>query len=210
MLHGNLSTRPFYNERLLHVALGVAAVLLVALTVFSATQFLWLSRQQAQLSSRIAANEQRAGALLRDAEQVRREIDRTELDATVQATREVNRVIDQRVFSWTALFNAIERTIPAPVLLRAVRPLVGDDGVVMVRLVVSAAQIEDVGAFMDRLEQARAFDRMRSLDEQRIEDGSFLVTIEGQYVGRHGATEADGDRPAAAPPEQSAAAGEGV
>lgn len=208
MLHGNLSTRPFYNERLLHLVLGVAAVSLVALTAFSATQFLSLSRQQAELSSRIAADEQRAEAVRRDADEVRRGIDRTELDATVQATREVNRVIDQRVFSWTALFNAIERTIPGPVLLRAVRPTVGDDGVVTVLLVVSARQIEDVGAFMDRLELAQAFDRMRSLDEQRIEDGSFLVTIEGQYVGRHGATEPD--LPAGSSSEQSAAAGEGA
>jgi hypothetical protein len=194
MLRGNLSTRPFYNERGVHLLLTVAAVVLIALTVFSTTQFLSLSRRQAQFSARIAADERRAQAVRQEADEVRRNIDSAELDATVLATREVNRVIDQRVFSWTALFNAFERTIPAPVTLRAVRPVVGDDGGVTVRLVVNARRIEDVGTFMDRLELAQAFTSMRSLDEQRLEDGSYAVTIEGHYIGAADATDGEAAR----------------
>lgn len=190
MLRGNLSTRPFYNERAVHVLLAVAAVVLVALSVFSVRQFLSLSREQRELSSRIAVDEQRAERLRSEAVAVRRSIDEGELQLTVAATREVNRAIDQRVFSWTALFNTIERTIPPPVVLRGVFPSIGDDGSVTVRVVVNARRIEDVGAFMDALERAQTFRGLRSTEEVRIDDGTFDVTFEGQYVADAGATEA--------------------
>ncbi len=182
MLRGNLSTRPFYNERIVHVLVAIAAVVLAALSVFSARQFLVLSREQRQLSARIAVDEQRAAALRREAAQVRRGIDDAELQVTVAATREVNRAIDQRVFSWTALFNTIERTIPAPVVLRAVYPAIDDRGGVTVRLIVNARSIEDVGAFMDTLERVQSFRALQSTEELRIDDGSFVVTFDGQYI----------------------------
>lgn len=182
MLRGNLSTRPFYNERAVHALLAVAAVVLVALTVFSARQFLTLSREQRQLSATIAVEELRSDALQREAVQVRRGIDDAELQVTVAATREVNRAIDQRVFSWTGLFNTIERTIPPAVVLQAVFPSIDDTGAIRVRLVVNARRIEDVGAFMDALERAQTFRGLQSTEEVRIDDGSFIVTFEGQYV----------------------------
>lgn len=190
MLRGNLSTRPFYNERLVHILLGVAGVVLVGLTVFSAVQFLSLSREQGALSARIAQDEQRTQALRREAADVRRGIDAAELETTVVATREVNAVIDQRVFSWTALFNTIERTIPPAVALRAVYPTI-DRGMVTVRLIVNARRIDDVGAFMDALERAQTFRALQSVEELRIDDGSYVVTFDGQYVG-HGAPPPDG------------------
>lgn len=184
MLRGNLSTRPFYNERLIHWVLALAGVILVALTAFSAAQFLSLSRDQRALSTRIAQDEQRAQALRREAADVRRGIDATELETAVVATREVNAVIDQRVFSWTALFNTIERTIPPAVALRAVYPTI-DKGSVTVRLIVNARRSDDVGAFMDALERTQTFKALQSVEELRIDDGSYVVTFDGQYVG-HG------------------------
>ena len=52
MLKGNLSTRPFYNERLVSLAFGLIAVLAFFLTVFNAGQLISLSRERAALNSR--------------------------------------------------------------------------------------------------------------------------------------------------------------
>lgn len=201
MLRGNLSTRPFYNERLIHWGLALAGVILVALTAVSTAQFLRLSREQGALSARIAQDEQRAQALRRAAADVRRGIDAADLETTVVATREVNTVIDRRVFSWTALFNTIERTIPPAVALRAVYPTI-DKGSVTVRLIVNARRSDDVGAFMDALERTQTFRALQSVEELRIDDGSYVVTFDGQYVG-HGTPSAGGpavtvDQPAPA------------
>ena len=204
MLRGNLSTRPFYNERAVQAVLGAIAAVLVVLAVITAWQFVALTGQQRELSARIGRDEARAATLRRDAQRVRSGIDPTRLDATVKAAREANVVIDERTFSWTALFNVIERTIPPDVRLRAVAPTL-DRGVRVVRLTVNAPRVEPVGVFLDRLEAAGAFDGLRSVEEQVLEDGSFNVVCEGRYVGPEQAGTA-GPETAATP---SAAAGAG-
>ena len=37
--------------------------------------------------------------------------------------------------------------------------------------------------FLDRLEAAGAFARLRSVEEQGLDDGTFNVVCEGQYLG---------------------------
>ena len=46
MLRTNLSTRPFYNERAVPLALAVVAVLVLAATVFNVTRLVALSQRQ--------------------------------------------------------------------------------------------------------------------------------------------------------------------
>ena len=182
MLRGNLSTRPFYNERAVQAGLAAIAIVLGLLTVFTAWQFVALTAQQRELSALIARDETRAASLKRDAQQVRGRLDARLLDSTVRATREANQVIDERTFSWTALFNVIERTIPAEVRLQAVLPTL-DRGRLMVRLTVHADRVEPVGTFLDRLEAAGAFKELRSMEEQVLEDGTYSIVCEGEYLG---------------------------
>src|SRR5690606_31557196 len=161
---------PFYNERAVHLVLGAITLVLALLAIAGITRFLTLSREQTALSARIAVDEQRAAERQREAARVRAGVNQAELNAIVAATREVNRAIDERVFSWTALFNTIERTIPAEVLLTSVYPTI-QEGTVMVRLVVKAARADDVGTFIDALEAAGSFRGIRTVEEVREDDG---------------------------------------
>lgn len=182
MLRGNLATRPFYNERAVQAALTALVIGLGLLSLFTVWQLVSLTSQQRELATRIARDEGRAAELRRDAQQVRSRLDSVRLDATIKATREANAVIDARTFSWTALFNVIERTIPADVRLQAVTPAFEGEAL-MVRFVVNTRRVEPVGAFMDRLEAAGAFRGLRSIEEQLLDDGSYTVVCAGQYLG---------------------------
>src|SRR4029079_507373 len=55
MLRTNLSTRPFYNERGIHTGLGVAAMVVAALTIFNLAQIVMLTSRQSDLNGRAAA-----------------------------------------------------------------------------------------------------------------------------------------------------------
>ncbi len=182
MLRGNLSTRPFYNERAVQVGLVGLAVVLGLLSAFTAWRLAVLTAQQREATARIASDESRAAALRQDAQRVRGRVDPRLLDVTAKATQEANDVIDQRTFSWTALFNVFERTIPADVRLRSVTPAF-DSGGLTIRFIVYAASVESAAVFLDRLEAAGAFVDLRSLEEQVMEDGSFSVACEGRYLG---------------------------
>lgn len=199
MLRGNLATRPFYNERAVQVVLGVFAVAVGALTIFTVWQLIALSAQQRELSARIERDEQRAAALRREATTVRSRVDAALLASTERATREANAVIDERTFSWTGLFNIVERTIPGEVRLQAISPQV-DEGVLYVRLVLNADRVEPVGVFLDRLEAAGAFADLRSLEDQVQEDGSHVVICSGRYLGPGAPTPAAPTAPATTTP----------
>ena len=53
MLRTNLSTRPFYNERAVHVCLALSAILVVALTVFNLWEIYSLSGRDARVRTSI-------------------------------------------------------------------------------------------------------------------------------------------------------------
>ena len=122
MLRTNLATRPFYNERAVHLVIALAALVVGVITVLNAARIVTLSRHNTELSSRISSQQAEAARLTREAAAIRKTIDKDELDVVVKAAREANTLIDQRTFSWTSFFNAIESTLPPDVMLTSVRP----------------------------------------------------------------------------------------
>lgn len=180
MLRTNLSTRPFYNERAVHWALGLAAVALVALTVFNVHKVLTLTHEQARFNEDIQRDEARAQTLTAQAARVRASIDQASLERVIKAAREANVVIDERTFSWTELFNHIEGTLPANVMLTAVQPRVEPEGVT-VAMTVIGREVENVDEFIENLEKTGVFSNVLANAEQVTEEGTVQVTLTGNY-----------------------------
>ena len=105
MLRTNLSTRPFYNERTVHVVLGVAAIVVIAVTVFDVTRIVALSQRHTESTLRAERDEAAARDVGSRTAGVRGALDGAELQGVEAAVREANSLIDQRTFSWTDLFN---------------------------------------------------------------------------------------------------------
>ena len=181
-LRTNLSTRPFYNERATHLALGAVAVVLLAVTAFNLWEVFDLSARQTQLQQRIQAAEASARQARTEAARVRSTINPREFDRAVAEAREANTLIERRVFSWTDLFNRFEATLPATVRITSIRPKIDRDGVMTVTLVVSARNVEGVQEFVEHLEERGGFARLLSREEFVGEDGLLQATLEGQYL----------------------------
>ena len=182
MLRTNLSTRPFYNERALHGVLGVAAFIVLAVTIFNLTQILLLTRRQSSLSSQADAAETRAAELRAHAVRTRQAVNAKELEAMSGAAREANVLIGQRLFSWTDLLNRLENTLPDNVRIMALRPAVARDGTIKVTMTVNAQSVDDIEQFMANLEQTAAFSDVYPLDDEPAEDGGVRASLEGIYA----------------------------
>lgn len=182
MIRTNLSTRPFYNERAVHVVIAVAAVLVLALTVLNIVRIVTLSRHNTELWTRIEREQVEAQRLTREAEAIRRAIDKDELQVIVNAAYEANALIDQRTFSWTELFNRIEATLPPDVMLASVRPSVVEN-VTHVQLMVLGRRAEDIDEFMEKLEGTGAFEDVVPASQDRTEQGLYRVVIQSIYTG---------------------------
>jgi hypothetical protein len=182
VLRTNLSTRPFYNERGIHIAIGIAAVLISALTVWNIVRIVTLSRQNTELATRVNRDESEAAQLTKMAAEIRGKINREELTLVVESAREANALIDQRTFSWTAFFNRLESTMPPDVMLTSVRPSVRD-GVTRVRMTVLGRRAEDVDEFIEKLEATGAFEDVVPSQQDRTDEGLYRVAIESVYTG---------------------------
>lgn len=204
MLRLNLSTRPFYNERAVHLALAGMWIVLALVTVLNAWKLVTLSAQQTELSAKAGVDEARAADLRKQAQQVRATVRQDDLEQVLASAREANDLIDRRTFSWTELLNHIESTLPPDVMLSSVQPAF-NDGAIAVRLNVIGRQVDDIDTFMRRLEKTGAFRKLLSRDEQRLDNGSYQASIETIYV----AASRPGAAPGQAAPDATAASSSG-
>ena len=177
----NLSTQPFHNERAVRAALGLTALIVLAVSGYNLWQVYVLSGRQAELQGRISQAQTKTRELRDQATGIHRSINPRELEATVAAAREANLLIERRVFSWTEVLNQFETTLPASVRISSVRPRIERDGTMMVEVVVLARTVEAVDAFIENLEKRGAFSGVLSREEFVNEDGLIQASIEGRY-----------------------------
>jgi len=208
MLRSNLSTRPFYNERAVRVWTVVLAGLVAGATIVNVSRILDYSRSDTELALQAGRDEARAAELRRAAASLRASVDTTQIAAAAVEAKLANELIDRRTFSWTALFNTFESTLPPNVRITAVRPVVGEDGHVALGISVVARGVDDVDAFLEKLETTGAFRNLLSREEFVNDSGQLVAAIETAYLPPAAAAAPAGQAPAAAaaPAGQASAA----
>lgn len=178
MIRTNLSTRPFYNVRAVHGLLAAAVLIVVAITAFNVVQLVRLNASQRTLGAQSQQAEAEAARLRAEAAQILAQIDAKKLQVVAAAASEANAVIDQRTFSWTALFTHFEGTLPPDVRIKSVTPQPVDQ-TVLIR--AEARRIEDLEAFIDGLEGTGAFRSVLPTSEVTMETGVIEATIAARY-----------------------------
>jgi Tfp pilus assembly protein PilN len=181
MLRTNLSTRPFYNERLVHLVLLLAAVVVAAVTVLNVVTLVRLSRQNTTLSAAIRDDRTAADDFTRRGRDTRQGLDKDRLTVLAAAAREANALIDGRTFSWTGFLNQIEATLPPDVMLASIRPEVSEEGT-KITLGVVARRSVDIDEFIEKLEATGQFDRGLQRQVNPAEDGQVQGTVDILYV----------------------------
>jgi hypothetical protein len=185
VLRGNLSTRPFYNERAVQWLLALAGIVVIALTVFNITRIVSLSQQNTELTSHSAGDREEAAQLRREAMAIRAGINRAELATIAAAAQEANILIDQRTFSWTEFFNRIEETLPADVMLTEVQPSFQEDKTI-ISMTALGRRTEDVDEFIEKLEGTGTFEQVLPKQHDRTDEGLMRVLITAVYLAHGG------------------------
>lgn len=183
MLRTNLSTRPFYNERLVRGLLAVGIFIVLALAVFNAIEILMLSQRQSALGRQADTAETRARELRAHAVRTRQAVDAKQIEAMSGAAREANAIIGQRLFSWTDLLNRLETTLPDNARITSLRPRVERDATITVVMTVTGRTNEDIEVFMANLDATKVFTQVFASEDRRSEEGLVQAVVEGKYAG---------------------------
>jgi Tfp pilus assembly protein PilN len=182
VIRTNLSTRPFYNERMVYLWLGALAVVVAAATAFNVSRVLRYSRSDTQLATQASHDESRAVDLRRQAAQLRASVDPRQVDFAAADARQANDLIDRRTFSWTELFNRFETTLPDDVRIASVRPRLDHDRGILLNISVLARTIDDIDTFIRNLEATGAFANVRPVEEHTDEAGLLMSSLEVVYL----------------------------
>ena len=182
MIRTNLSTRPFYNERLVYIWLIVFALAVLGAAAYNASRVIRYSRSDTQLATQAARDEARAVDLRQQAARLRASVDAKQVDFASADARQANELIDRRTFSWTELFNRFETTLPDDVRITAVRPRIDRERGFVLTIAVAARGVDDVNTFIESLEESGAFANVRAVEEHPDEQGMLLSTLETVYV----------------------------
>jgi Tfp pilus assembly protein PilN len=182
MLRTNLSTRPFYNERAVRFwTMALAAVVVVA-TLLNVSWMIRYSRSDTELAQQAARDETLAQERRDAAAALRASVDTGQVTAASSEARLANELIDRRTFSWTALFNTFEDTLPPQVRVTSVRPTIGNDRQVTLAISVIARGVDDVDQFLERLESTERFRDLLSREEYVSDEGELVASIETIYL----------------------------
>jgi hypothetical protein len=180
MLRGNLSSRPFYNDRLVTLALVALGVIGLALAAFNVREVMSLSAERSELVARITRDEATAAGIRGGAAVLQKTVDQQTLHVLAAATHEANELIDQRTFSWTVFFSLLEKTLPMDVHLVAVAPK-ADKGQIKVTMTVIARRATELEGFVKALGDTGAFYDVNPHAQQRNDDDTVNATIEAYY-----------------------------
>ena len=181
MLHTNLSTRPFYNTRVVRAGLIGVAVIAAGLTVFNAVELWRLQRANRELGQTVGQNETAARDLRQKARTVQQSIDKSQLSLVDAAAREANELIDRRAFSWTELLNQFQATLPPDVRISTVQPQVDAEGRLLVAMTVQSRRQEDLDSFIEALEKTGVFQDVLSRSDSSNEDGTLVSVLQAYY-----------------------------
>jgi type IV pilus assembly protein PilN len=192
VIRTNLSTRPFYNERAVHLWLLVAALAVAAATIFNVSRVIGYSRSDTELAMQASRDEARAADLRQQASRLRATVDPRQIEFASAEARQANDLIDRRTFSWTELFNRFESTLPDDVRIIAVRPKVDRRNGNILTINVVGRTIEDVDKFMVNLEATGAFSQTLSKEERINDEGLLAASLETTYMPTAAKADASG------------------
>ncbi len=193
MIRGNLATRPFYNEPAVYLWLFVAAIVVAAATLFNVAQMLRYSRSDTELARQASNDEARAAELRAEAGRLRATVDSKQIERASLEAQQANELIDRRTFSWTALWNEFEATLPPNVRITSFRPRIDPRRGNVVTISLVARGVDDVQLFMENLEKTGSFPEIVPPSERTNERGQLETVIETVYAPQPAAK-------AAAPP----------
>jgi hypothetical protein len=119
----NLASQPFRNNTLLWTGYAAAIVLLAAFSTWSVVRWDEHRRLLRDKRDEVGTFESQRQDLERRAREAQAGIRQHDLESLGLQAAKANEVIDWKAFSWTRLFNHLERVQPWQVRMNSIRPM---------------------------------------------------------------------------------------
>jgi type IV pilus assembly protein PilN len=166
MIPLNLSNEPFQKNRPILVA---SAALALLLTITFAIQLNSILGERAAASESREENtriERQLATLDREVAGLQARLRQPANSAVFERSEFINLLLRRKGISWTRMFDDLEKVMPGDVRLIAVRPMVTNENLVQLDMVVGAKSPEPVIDLLKKLEGSELFGATALLSSQ--------------------------------------------
>jgi type IV pilus assembly protein PilN len=164
----NLATQPYQDARRFWLRWGGALVALGLLTLILVYSALtgWVSARK----DRDLIRQRQAQIAARDQEKTQAEalLNRPENRSTRDRSQFLNELFQRKAFSWTKVFEDLERVMPPRLHVVSIRPEMGADAGLNIKLVVAGESRERALELVRRMEASQRFQQTR-IDQETSE-----------------------------------------
>ncbi len=179
----NFAKVGFRNERLPRLLFGIAALSLVAVTLWHGVVLTrYLLREREELDLKIQSMKEELTGLDTDISRTRAELRTQRNELMTQRIEFLADVYRQKGFSWTELFNQLEELVPRNVRITSISPSAAR-GVIEVKLTTIGRSLEDLLELVQTLEESRYFGTVMPVNEAQQKEGSEVAaTVTLRYL----------------------------
>ena len=164
----NLASQPYQDARRFWLRWGGALVVLSLLTLILVYSALtgWVSARK----DRDLIRQREAQIAERDREKIQAEalLNRPENRSTRDRSQFLNELFQRKAFSWTKVFEDLERVMPPRLHVVSIRPEMGPDAGLNIKLVVAGESRERALELVRKMEASKRFQQTR-IDQETSE-----------------------------------------
>lgn len=180
----NLATQPYEDVKRFWVRWGGALVglsLLTLLLLYSAIVGLITARQDRNL---IRQRQEQIAERDREKAQAEALLNRPENRSTRDRSQFLNDLFQRKTFSWTRVFEDLERIMPARLHVTSIRPELAPDNQLAIKLIVAGDSREHALALVEKMEGSQRFQQTRIEQETSLtgQADSVQFNISAVYV----------------------------
>ncbi|HVO79447.1 MAG TPA: hypothetical protein VMT28_01880 [Terriglobales bacterium] len=195
----NLATQPYEDVRRFWLRWGGALAglgILTLLLVYLAVMGLLTARQDRNL-----IRQRREQIAERDREKVQAEalLNRPENRTTRDRSQFLNDLFQRKAFSWTRVFEDLERIMPARLHVVSIRPETASGHQLAIKLIVAGDSREQALALVEKMEGSQRFQQTRIDQEMALTGQADSVQFEINAMYAPDAVDTTNSRPGGTP-----------
>ncbi|MGE5325375.1 MAG: PilN domain-containing protein [Actinomycetota bacterium] len=164
-LNINLASQKYEDVRTFVSRAGAATAAMAAFTVLLAVLAWFNYSSSINSSKRISQLRQRISSLQQERAKASAVENLPENRDVTQQKNYWNRQIARRTFSWTQLFNDLQKIMPGRVYVISVAPELTKDNRLKLKLTIGGEKNDDLNALVKRMEDSHKFQRTSLMSE---------------------------------------------
>ena len=168
----NLSSNPFVNNCSFYLSAGCLFLLLVGVSYWNIASERKVHALKAQMDSSLGQSQQQLGKIEQEEKAIKARLLKPETADFLETVEFINRLIERRTFSWTALLNDLEQLTPGSIQVVSVRPRVvkNEFGI---EITANARNSADYIEFIKNLENSDKFQNLTPIYEDLSKTPGF-------------------------------------